>query len=300
MPGDKEDPIVFLSYSRKDEAFCHGLASALEERGHTPVFDQSQRSYVQPDLRLTAQDEWWSGIKRMITASDVMILVITPDSIASAVCGTEIAFARSLGKRIIPILRRDIDLLSAPARVRALNIQLDFRDDHPPAVEASLAKLTQEIETDIGWHRLGAKFSRDAAHWEAGGRPVGRLLSRTELVEYEAWCTARPLRASDQAWVVLEDLVEASRNELAVEYLLSEMQAREEKNLVGELRRLKALESSVVVDWERAKEKDRLFTIAWLVGLTGIFGVTQGTLFALIGLALIFVALWYSARAIGT
>jgi WD40 repeat protein len=182
---------VFLSYSRRDGAFCARLASALDGR-FEPIYDQSTRVHDDPDTRLTAQDEWWAQLKIMIAACDAMVFIVSPNSTASPVCDDEIAHARALGKRVIPILRHDIDFSSAPERLRALNVQLDFTDDDDTAFAQAVEKLSREIEVDIDWHRYGARLSRLAQQWDVEGRPEGQLLRTAEIVKAEAWAASRP------------------------------------------------------------------------------------------------------------
>ena len=62
----------------------------------------------------------------MIVAADVTILVVSPDSAVSVVVDKEIEFARSQGKRIIPVLWRPVDFASAVPRVAALNVKISF------------------------------------------------------------------------------------------------------------------------------------------------------------------------------
>jgi hypothetical protein len=49
---------VFLSYSRKDEAFTRRLADALTERGYAPDFDQSARDPANINFGISAQEPW--------------------------------------------------------------------------------------------------------------------------------------------------------------------------------------------------------------------------------------------------
>jgi TIR domain len=120
---------VFVSYSRKDADFVDKLQVGLATRGYEPVYDRSTRGHDDPDVRLSAQDEWWAQLKIMIAAADVMIFVVSPDSAASPVCDDEIAHAKSLGRRVIAILRRAIDFNLAPERLRALNVTMNFQGD---------------------------------------------------------------------------------------------------------------------------------------------------------------------------
>jgi WD40 repeat protein len=209
-PQDTPKAAVFLSYSRTDGTFRERLAAALEARGYAPIYDQSERIQDDPDLRLTAQDEWWRSLKAMIAASDVMIFVVTPDSATSPVCDDEIAHARVLGKRVIAILRRAVDFNVAPERLRALNVKIDFRNDADHAFYAALASLCAELDLDIEWHRLGTHLTRQANRWEQSGRPEAQLLRAGAIAEAESWAARRPQSVHELGRTLL-DFLDASR-----------------------------------------------------------------------------------------
>src|SRR5262245_31863842 len=143
---------VFLSYSRRDAAFIRRLAQALDARLYVSDFDQTDKDPANLEVGISAQDEWWLRLKEMIAAADVMVMAISPDSAASRVCDDEIAYARSLGKRIIPILRRPIDFDRAPERLRALNVKLNFQADDAETFTTALDRLCAELDLDIEWH----------------------------------------------------------------------------------------------------------------------------------------------------
>lgn len=201
---------VFLSYSRKDAQFVRKLAAALEAKGYSPIFDQSDHAHDDPDLRLTAQDEWWLALKTMISASDAMIFIVTPESAASNVCDDEIAHARSLGRRIIAILRRPIDFNTAPERIRALNVKIDFSDESDRRFAAELDALCAELDLDIDWHRRGSRWSRLADQWISEGRPDALLLRAGAIADAEAWALRRPKDAPEPGELLLAFL-DASR-----------------------------------------------------------------------------------------
>src|SRR5437667_253353 len=86
-PGDQQTlrpQEVFISYSRKDKDFVRRLDEALKSRSREAWVDWE-------DIRPT--EEWMQAIYRAIEAADTFVFVLTPDSIASVVCGREIAHA---------------------------------------------------------------------------------------------------------------------------------------------------------------------------------------------------------------
>jgi hypothetical protein len=89
----------------------------------------------------------------MVTAADVMVFIASPDRSASRVCDEEIAYARALGKRIIPILCRPVEFSRLPPRLSTLNVKIDFTDDGDAAFGAALDRLCAALDLDVAWHR---------------------------------------------------------------------------------------------------------------------------------------------------
>lgn len=201
---------VFLSYSRKDLDFARRLAGALEARGYVAVFDQSERPLDDPDLHLSAQDEWWQSLRRMIASSDEMVFIVTPDSASSPICEDEIAHAKALGKRVIPVLRRQIDFSKAPERLRSLNIKIDFRDDDERHFSHAFSGLADELALDIDWHRQGVRLTRAANQWDSDNRPDAQLLRAGAIKEAETWLARSPAGES-QVGPMVRAFLDASR-----------------------------------------------------------------------------------------
>ena len=91
---------VFISYSRKDGDFAKKLTEKLAEIGHEIWIDWH-------DIPLTAN--WWKEITEGIENANTFVFIISPDSVSSPICNFEVAHALYYGKRIIPILYRDVD-----------------------------------------------------------------------------------------------------------------------------------------------------------------------------------------------
>lgn len=207
---------VFLSYSRKDGDFCQRLATALEARDCECLFDTSDIAREDPNLILLAQDEWWLQVQRMIAASDVMVFVVSPDSAASRACDDEIAHAKLLGKRVIPVRYRDIDYDRAPVRLRALNHNLDFRDADEARFQETLERLLTELQFEAGWHRTGAHYARLATKWDQDKRPGKDLLRWEAVIEADAWIAGKPAAGAEIGELVRE-YIETSRSQELVD-----------------------------------------------------------------------------------
>jgi len=96
---------VFISYSRRDKQFVAGLNEQLKQRGKETWVDWEG---------IMPSEEWLKEIYAAIEASDCVVYVLSPDSIASEVCGQEIDHAVANNKRLIPIVYRDVVAKDVP------------------------------------------------------------------------------------------------------------------------------------------------------------------------------------------
>ena len=67
---------VFLSYSRADASVAASVAEDVRQMGHTAWFDRE----------VLGGQAWWSTILQQIRESDLYVLILTPQSLASQAC----------------------------------------------------------------------------------------------------------------------------------------------------------------------------------------------------------------------
>ena len=193
---DQAGAKVFISYSRKDLGFVDRLEAELRARGVEPLIDRSE---------IYAFEDWWQRIQGLIAAADTIVVVLSPDSVSSSICGREIAFAEGLNKRFAPIVaRRVADVGAVPEALGRLNfVFLDGEGDHA----AELDRLVAALGTDIDWVRRHSEYGAQALRWVEAGRPTGLLLRASPLDAAESWIARRPANApvptdATQAFVV--------------------------------------------------------------------------------------------------
>jgi TIR domain-containing protein len=199
---------VFLS--RKDGAFVGRLADALTARAYAPNYDLAALDPANIDSGISAQDEWWQRLQQMIAASDVIVFIVSPDSASSKVCDEEIAYSRSLGKRIIPILRRPIDFAKAPPRLSALNVRIHFIDDREEAFISALNQLCVELDVDVAWYRESRRLTDIALKWNIEGKSPDRLMSPADVRATDHLLERRPRNAEPPPQFLI-DFLHATR-----------------------------------------------------------------------------------------
>ena len=128
---------LFVSYSRKDTDFARHLTERLKAEGLESWVDWQD---IPPSV------DWMNEIKRGIEEANVFLFLVSPDSIASNVCAEELAHGVLNGKRIIPIIAREINAEIAPKSITHLNWIFFSRpqDDFDSAFD----KLITAIRTD--------------------------------------------------------------------------------------------------------------------------------------------------------
>lgn len=219
---------VFLSYSRKDSEFVSRLAKALADEQCLVDYDLSVADPEAIVTGISAEDEWWKRLEQMIANAAVIIFVISPDSANSKVCDEEIAFAQTLSKRIIPILRRPVRFAEAPPRLSALNVKIDFSGDAEAAF-AALGSLLVAIRRDIKWLRTGARLSAEAKLWDDSSRTSDHLVRGEELRQAEEWAKRRPASAPEHS-------------ELILAFLAASRAAEDESRTISEIEKARYLE----------------------------------------------------------
>jgi hypothetical protein len=121
MPTSPASPFeVFISYSHKDEALREKLGTHLSLLRRQGVIDAWH------DRRIGAGQEWAGAIDEHLNSAAVIILLISPDFLASDYC-YDLEMTRALQRhdagdaRVIPVILRRADLEGAPfAKLQAL------------------------------------------------------------------------------------------------------------------------------------------------------------------------------------
>lgn len=172
---------VFISYSRLDQPFVRELNEALKNSDQDPWVDWQ---------KIEIGTEWWKEIQKGIEAADTFVFVVSPNSVASKVCGDEVKHALRHGKRFIPILRREVpsELFDhEDAAHQAINAHnwLQFREQDDFA--ENVLKLINAISHDLEYTKQHTKIEIKAIDWYENGSKEAFLLRSEELQYWVTW-----------------------------------------------------------------------------------------------------------------
>lgn len=155
---------VYISYSRKDQAFAQRLVDRLRIDNIDVWIDWEQ---IPPTA------DWQREIEKGIQDSEAYIFIISPDSLASKSIVQELSIAAQNKKRIIPILYREVDPKEMPIEISSLNwVFMRVQDDF----ESSFSKVIAAIQTDLEWISAHTRLQRLALDWNNNNRNSSYLL----------------------------------------------------------------------------------------------------------------------------
>jgi hypothetical protein len=195
---DAARPDAFISYAREDAAFVRELDAGLKARGKDVWVDWD-------DIRPSA--DWSVTIHADIDAAKTFVAILSPELVSSEVCREELAHAVASNKRVVPVLRRDVDRAATPRELTAPN-WLFCRDGDD--IDGFVTRLVETLETDLDWLEEHARLLVRAREWERSGRDRAFLLRGNDLRAAEGWL-ARQGEHAERATPLQLDYIVASR-----------------------------------------------------------------------------------------
>ncbi len=125
---------TFISYSSKDAGFATEIAKQLRADGHAIWFDK---------LDIAAGEAWDREIEKGLKESDRLIVILSPDSVASENVMDEVSYAIDEGQELIPLYFREC---SIPMRLRRTQY-IDFRSDDRATASKRLDAVMKGVPT---------------------------------------------------------------------------------------------------------------------------------------------------------
>jgi len=164
---------VFISYSRHDKDFVVQLHDALQRTGRDIWVDWEG---IPPSA------EWMNEVHSAIESAEAILFVVSSHSAASHVCAQEVLHAVGHNKRLIPVVREDINPELLPQPVADRNwIFFRATDDFDHA----MTLLLSAIDVDLDWTKRHTRLLTRAIEWQDHGRDPGYALYGSDLRDSE-------------------------------------------------------------------------------------------------------------------
>ncbi len=191
---------VFISYSRRNKTFAEKLNDSLDNSGVDAWVDWEG---------IPLSSDWMEEITRAIEGADAFLFIITPDSLASEVCAQELELGLQYNKKLIPILHIEPEKGSTMHEALAATNWVYMRKEDD--FDATLPKLLDTIQTDLGWVRGHTRLLQRAKEWEAKNKSKSFLLHGDDLEGAERWQVEASTHESREVVPLQAEYIQASR-----------------------------------------------------------------------------------------
>lgn len=173
-PGVRNDEI-FISYCRRDKEFVIKLCDAIRGKNRGVWVDWED---------IPPSSDWRAEIRSGIEGADSVVFVLSPDWIASRECNIELEQAIECGKRLIPIVHRDVQYNQVHPALASIN-WIFFRETED--FDTALENLMGAIDTDLEYVRAHTRLLERAIEWDRHDRDASFMLRGTDLQKAEQW-----------------------------------------------------------------------------------------------------------------
>ena len=173
---------IFISYRRDDEVFARRLATSLSDAGADVWIDVDD---------IPAGMKWSTAIQQGLKLCDVLIVLITPESMASGNVEDEWQYFLDEGKPVIPVLLREAEVHFQLRRIQYVDFESQPYDVAFAQLHGELrrrgAALDPLTPDDAGVAQAGAQSKRG---WRRAGWltvAVALLLIGVLAIGYLVW-----------------------------------------------------------------------------------------------------------------
>ena len=132
-------PAIFISHSSLDQQIANDVKTALDQFGFEHVFLDFDKV-----TGFDAGENWEKRLYEELSRCHAVILVLTPNWLASKWCFAELTQARALGKVILPIVCKPLGERVVLPEIQSVDL-LDWNADGLDKLEQRLRAITNEL-----------------------------------------------------------------------------------------------------------------------------------------------------------
>lgn len=167
---------VFIAYSTVDSEFVRKLNDGLQVQNKTTWFDQES---------IASGEDFEKEIYKGIESSNNFLFIISPNSLESPYCISELEYAQKLNKRIVTVLYQKVDPANLPPAL--VKVQwIDF-SKHDGDFFTNFGELTRTLDADPEYIRNHTRLLLKAMEWEKEGRDDSFLVRGKDLNAAQEW-----------------------------------------------------------------------------------------------------------------
>jgi len=177
----KQKCSIYISFAKQDKKFVKHVHDSL-------ITDERQ---VSCDFQTVYDNtpDWLDEIHKLIEERDVFVVVLSPDAIDDQMVNFETDHARKNGKRIIPVVCRDVEI----KKVRNDISTLAWIFFNPDQFTRSMKFLLKAVDADQRHAIYHTRLLTMAIDWERADFEKSKLLEGDDLIKAKHWLSASAL-----------------------------------------------------------------------------------------------------------
>ena len=192
---------VFLAHAEADAEVMQQILGRLQREGLT-VWTSAT------DIR--SGEDFQQAIHRGIERADNLVYLLSPAAIASEFCQQELDYARSLNKRVIPVLVNETDTTTTPEALQGLQY-IEWLPSEAEAAQADRGRLLlKALKDDAAYFNEHKVLLTQALKWERQQRNPSVLLRGYNLRHAEAWLKVAQTRDRHQPTTLQTEFLQES------------------------------------------------------------------------------------------
>lgn len=149
------------------------MAKILEKEGHNIWVDWEK---IEPTTN------WINEIYKAIESADVVIFLMSDNSLSSDTCEKEIYHAKLNNKKILPIIINPIKYKEIPSYINHIQWV-----DYSKREKSKINKIVEIINSDIDWIKKHTEILNKAIIWSDSSRDNSFLIIGKELSQAQSW-----------------------------------------------------------------------------------------------------------------
>ncbi len=192
---------VFIGYADSDRDIMERLSRTLRREKIT-VWQNTR------DIKTGA--DFQAEIKRGIVGADNLVYLISPDSLASQYCQSEIELALSYQKRIICLMVHPLEVKTIPEALRSLQF-IELTDwQNSEVYQKQTNELIKQLREESAYYQDHKILLAKALKWQEQNRNPSILLRGYNLQHFQAWLKLGKNRDRYQPIPLQREFIEVS------------------------------------------------------------------------------------------
>jgi hypothetical protein len=138
---------IFVSHSSRDNQLADEIKAWLQSQGYEQVFLDFDK-----DTGLRAGEYWERQLYEELSRCHAVLLILTPNWLASKWCFVEFAQARALGKIVLPIVLSPLGDSRIAPEIQGIELK-DWNDEGKQYLGKRIREITDEVARGFTWDR---------------------------------------------------------------------------------------------------------------------------------------------------